>query len=173
MAKGFVHVYTGNGKGKTTAAIGLVVRAAGRGMRCFVGQFLKSIPYGEVAMLRERCSDLVTVELFGRPGHVSGPNPEDVQAAESGLARVREALASGRYRVVVMDEVNVAMFYGLLTWDKVRSAVESRADGVEVVLTGRYAPQEAIEFADLVTEMGEIKHYYKTSGVTSRDGIER
>ena len=72
-----------------------------------------------------------------------------------------------------MDEVNVAMFYGLLTWDEVRSAVESRADGVEVVLTGRYAPQEAIEFADLVTEMGEIKHYYKTSGVTSRDGIER
>ena len=98
MAKGFVHVYTGNGKGKTTAAIGLVVRAAGRGMRCFVGQFLKSIPYGEVAMLKERCSDLVTVELFGRPGHVSGPDPKDVQAAESGLARVREALAFGRYR---------------------------------------------------------------------------
>jgi cob(I)alamin adenosyltransferase len=171
--RGFVHVYTGNGKGKTTAAFGLVVRAAGHGFRSYVGQFLKAMPYGEVKLLTERCGDLVTVETFGRPGHVSGPTPEDVKAAEEGLARAREALSSGLYKVVVLDEINVALFYKLLRWEDVREAIKARADGVEVVLTGRYAPEEAIEFADLVTEMQEVKHYYKSMGVTAREGIER
>ncbi len=173
LGRAFVHVYTGDGKGKTTAAFGLACRAGGHGLRSYVAQFLKAVPYGEVLLLRERCGDLITVEQFGRPGHVSGPSPEDVALARRGLAAAKRAMLSGAYDLVILDEVNVALFYRLLSPEEVLDFLNVRPAHVEVVLTGRYAPPEILGAADLITEMREVLHYYADKGVQARDGIER
>jgi cob(I)alamin adenosyltransferase len=169
---GLVQVYTGDGKGKTTAALGLALRAAGHGLRTYIGQFMKGQDYGELEAVKH-LSPLITIEQFGQPSfvHVKQATSQDVTLAHAGLERVRQALHSGEYDVVVMDEINVALFFELLTVDEVLSVVEGRPPGVELVLTGRRAPDEIIAHADLVTEMREVKHPFHR-GTKSRRGIE-
>ncbi len=173
LSKGYIHVYTGDGKGKTTAALGLALRASGYGMRSYIGQFMKGQHYGELIALHDH--PYITIEQYGdlrcciRREEVI---PEHVAQARRGLERAREAMCSGHYDVVVLDEVNVALWFGLLTIKEVLTLLEERPDNVEVILTGRRAPQELIERADLVTEMQEVKHYYQ-QGVSARRGIER
>jgi len=171
---GYVQVYTGNGKGKTTAAMGLALRAAGHGFRTYIAQFLKAQPTGEIEAAR-KLAPLITVEQFGREGFITvkdGPGDEDIDRARTGLARAREAMLSGQYRIVVLDEVNTAVHFRILPEADVIALIEERPAGVELVLTGRYAPESFIARADLVTEMTEIKHYF-ARGVKAREGIEK
>jgi len=169
--RGRVQVYTGGGKGKTTAALGLTLRAAGAGLRVFFCQFLKGRPTSELAAL-ERFKDLVTVRRFGGCRFVRGqPSAEDVKAARQGLETAREALTSGGYDVVILDEACPAARCGLLTTGDLLSLADARPAATELVFTGRDAPQELVERADLVTEMRETKHYYGQS-VAARRGIE-
>lgn len=169
---GHIQVYTGNGKGKTTAALGLTVRAVGAGHRVWFGQFAKGLVCNEHKAL-ESFSGLVTMRQFGDAGFVTGePSETDRRLAAQGLTEAREALGSGRYEVVVLDEACVAVHLGLLDLQDLLAALRGRAKGTEVVLTGRNAPGELLEMADLVTEMKEVKHYY-SQGVPVRPGIEK
>lgn len=172
LSKGYVQVYTGDGKGKTTAALGLALRASGHEMRTYIGQFMKGQRYGELEALRDH--PYITIEQYGdvRCIRREEVTPEHVAQARRGLERAREAMLSGRYDIVVLDEVNVAIWFGLLTVEEVLAFLDQRPEHVEVILTGRRAPPELIERADLVTEMREIKHYYQ-QGVLARKGIER
>ncbi len=172
LSQGYVQIYTGDGKGKTTAALGLALRATGHGMRTYIGQFMKGQPYGELDALRDH--PLITIEQYGdvRCIHREEVTPEHIAQAQRGLARARQAIQSGQYDIVVLDEVNVTVWFGLLTVEEVLAFLDERPARVEVILTGRRAPQELIERADLVTEMREVKHYYQ-QGVPARKGIER
>lgn len=171
---GRIQVYTGNGKGKTTAALGLAVRAAGWKLRTYIGQFLKGQPTGEVAAL-SGLAPLITIEQFGRKEFVNvaeGFEDEDADRARRGLERSRAALLSGTYDLVVLDEVAVAVHFKLLSEAAVLDLMAAKPENVELVLTGRYAPESWLAKADLVTEMVEVKHYY-AAGVRARPGIER
>ncbi len=172
LSKGYVQVYTGNGKGKTTAALGLALRASGHGIHTYVGQFMKGQPYGELDALRDHSH--ITIEQYGdvRCIRREEVTPEHVAQAHRGLARARETMLSGQYDIVVLDEINVTIWFGLLTVEEVLTFLDERPEHVEVILTGRRAPPELIERADLVTEMREVKHYYQ-QGVLAREGIER
>lgn len=173
LSLGYVQIYTGTGKGKTTAALGLAFRAAGRGMRTYVGQFMKGQHYGELDAARRE--PLITIEQYSDEVcciSLEDVTPEHVAQARRGLERAREAMGSDEYDIVVLDEVNVAIWFGLLTVEELLAFLDQRPDGVEVILTGRNAPAELMERADLVTEMRELKHYFRR-GVTSRKGIER
>jgi cob(I)alamin adenosyltransferase len=172
LSRGYVQVYTGDGKGKTTAALGLALRASGHGMRTYIGQFMKGQHYGELEALRDH--PYVTIEQYGdvRCIRREEVTPEHVAQARRGLERAREAMLSGRYDIVVLDEVNVAIWFGLLTVEEVLAFLDEKPGEVELVLTGRRAPDPLIERADLVTEMREVKHYYQ-QGVGARKGIER
>ncbi len=169
--RGYVHVYTGEGKGKTTAAFGLALRAAGHDRRVYIGQFMKGQPYGEVAALDHHPQ--IKVEQFGSPGCIRRDEvtPGHLTDASWGLRRATAALTSGDYDLVVLDELDVAVLFGLLSDDDCAKLIESRPPRVELVITGRSAPQAILERADLVTEMREVKHYYRR-GVTARAGIE-
>lgn len=172
---GCLQVYTGDGKGKTTAAFGLALRAAGRGLRTFVGQFMKGVPYGEL-LGASALGGLVEIEQFGSGACLpwrEAPDGEDVARARAGLERCVRALSSGRFAIVVMDEVTAAVRYRLLTLGELLAAVDARPAGVELVCTGRWAPAELVARADLVTEMVEVKHPYASRGLAARDGIER
>lgn len=162
-----IHVYTGNGKGKTTAAIGLAVRAYGRKKRVKIIQFMKSGGYGEITALKKLGID---VEQFGRTEFVNRDNPEreDIELAERALARAFSALPL--CDLLVLDEINVAIDYKLIELEDVLKLME-KAKNIELVLTGRYAKEEIIERADYVTEMREIKHPYR-KGIEGREGIE-
>jgi cob(I)alamin adenosyltransferase len=169
---GYVHVYTGNGKGKTTAALGLAIRAAGAGWNVFFAQFAKGMATSEQAALA-RFGDRITVRQFGRPGFIRhGPADEDLDLAGRGLAECHAAVASGRYRLVVLDEANLGPVLRLFSVDQLLELVDIRPDGVELVITGRGADRRLLDRADLVTEMQEIKHYYRR-GVLARTGIEQ
>lgn len=171
MGWGKVQVYTGNGKGKTTAAIGLAVRAAGAGYKVFFGQFLKPNGFCEHRGL-ERFEDLITLRCFGRPGFIPDKaSEEDIAIARHGLAEAAAAVTGGTYRVVVLDEACVAVSLGLFTDDELLALVEQRNFATELVITGRGASPRLIERSDLVTEMQEIKHYYQ-AGIEARRGIE-
>ncbi len=169
--RGYVHVYTGNGKGKTTAAVGLAVRAAGHDKRTYIGQFMKGQEYGELAALKHLPQ--VTVEQYGDHGCIRKEEvtEQHIAQATAGLEQAEEALLSGCHDVVVLDEVNVALWFGLLSEEAVLSLVDKRPARVELVLTGRRAPQSILDRAGLITEMTEVKHYY-ADGVTARKGIE-
>ncbi|MBD3314726.1 MAG: cob(I)yrinic acid a,c-diamide adenosyltransferase [Chitinivibrionales bacterium] len=170
--KGYLQVYTGDGKGKTTAAIGLAVRAAGAGLRVLFAQFVKGSRYSEIEALA-RYADHITICQYGRGCFIEHtPTPEDVEVAKKGLVDLRDKLRSGAYQVVILDEANIAMHFGLFTVNELLTVIRERCEDCEVVVTGRNAPPELVEAADLVTEMKEIKHYY-TNGVAARDGIER
>jgi cob(I)alamin adenosyltransferase len=172
LSKGYVQLYTGDGKGKTTAALGLALRAAGRGLRTYIGQFMKGQQYGELEALRDH--PLIRLEQYGNPRCIRREEVTNQHAAEAerGLERAREAMLSGDYDLIVLDEVNVAIWFGVLTTEAVLAFLEEKPERVEVVLTGRRAPQALIDRADLVTEMREVKHYYQ-AGVLARVGIER
>ncbi len=174
LDKGYVQVYTGNGKGKTTAALGLTLRAVGAGLKVYIAQFLKGREYSEIKAIEERLSDLVTVEQFGTPKfvHSGSMSDEDIELAKKGLQKAKEAMLSGEYDIVILEEANVAAYLGLLSVEDLLELIKEKPDDVELVFTGRYAPDELIEAADLVTEMKEIKHYY-TKGVMARVGIEK
>ena len=172
--KGYIQVYTGNGKGKTTAALGLALRAAGHGYHIFIGQFLKGQPYGELRSVR-RLSPLVTIRQFGRKGfiHVTeNPGDEDIRRAQRGLDACRRAMLSGNFRIVVLDEINVALRFRLLDRRDIDLLLDQKPADVELVLTGRYAPAWLLRRADLVTEMKDRKHYY-ARGIRARIGIEK
>ena len=170
--KGYVHVYTGEGKGKTTATLGLIIRAAGAGMKVFLAQFLKKGDYSELGALK-RFDDLVTVEQFGIGRFIKGkPSPEDIAEARRGLERVKEVLASGTYQMVVLDEGNVALHFHLFSLEELLQVIDSRPEATELVITGRNAAPEVMARADLVTDMQEVKHYYR-AGVQARVGIEK
>lgn len=168
---GYVQVYTGDGKGKTTAAIGLAIRAAGAGLRVFIAQFIKSGKYSEISVL-ESLGDRITCRQYGRGCWIRGdPSPEDAVAARKGLDEIREIIASGKYQVVILDEINVAVWFHILNVDDLLKLIDIKPEWTELVFTGRKAAPELIERADLVTEMREIKHYYQ-QGVIARTGIE-
>ena len=170
--KGYVHVYTGDGKGKTTAAFGLALRAAGAGLKVFIAQFVKGQQYSELNSIA-RFSDLITLKQYGRGCFIrKNPVPEDIEAAREGLEEVRQVLGSGKYSVVILDEANIATYYGLFSVEELLELIESKPEVVELVITGRYADSRILEKADLVTEMKKIKHYYDR-GVKARTGIEK
>ena len=173
IGKGFVQVYTGNGKGKTTAALGLAFRAMGCGLKTYIGQFMKGQRYSELNAVK-MVSDFITIEQYGKKNFTyvkNTPDPENMEMAKTGLVKARAAMLSGKYNIIILDEINTAYFFRLITIDEMLQFIADKPDGVELVLTGRYAPQELITAADLVTEMVEIKHYYK-KGIISRKGIE-
>ncbi len=170
MNKGYIQLYTGNGKGKTTAALGLASRAAGAGLKVLFAQFLKKGPYSELSSL-ERLD--ISVKQFGSGEFVMDvPQQRDHALAVTGLEEVAEVLAGGEYDVVVLDEINNVLDKGLIQLEDLIAALKGRAEHTEVILTGRNAPEKLIALADLATEMREVKHYF-TRGVTARDGIEQ
>lgn len=164
-------LYTGNGKGKTTAAIGLSIRALGAGFKVFFAQFIKSQKYSEIKIL-DSFEDM-TVEQYGRNCFIrNNPTEADIIKARQGLERVSQILKSGEYQLVILDEANIAIYYNLFSSEELLLAIEERAADVEVVVTGRLADSKLIAKADLVTNMEEIKHYYQ-EGIKARTGIER
>ena len=190
--KGYVQVYTGNGKGKTTAALGITMRASGAGKKIAFIQFMKALGYSEQKVLPTL--DGVTWKTLGKPffiakaGSISeedlakygggcvvfeegNPPAEYVKMISEGFAEAREMVLSGEYDMVVLDEINCAMYFGLIGVDEVLELIRNKPEHTELILTGRCAPEEIIEAADLVTEMREIKHYYN-EGVEARKGIE-
>ena len=190
--KGYVQVYTGNGKGKTTAALGITMRASGAGMKVAFIQFMKALGYSEQKILPTLPG--VTWKTLGKPffiakaGSISeedlaaygdacvvfeeGNPPEDyVKMIRDGFEEARKMVLSGEYDMVVLDEINCAMYFELLDVEDVLDLIRNKPIHTELILTGRCAPEEIIEAADLVTEMREIKHYYN-EGVQARRGIE-
>lgn len=172
LEEGLVQIYTGDGKGKTSAAFGLALRAAGRGLKVYVIQFIKGgFDYGELYIV-DAIPNL-TLKAFGRGKFISAdpPEAEDIRLAEQALQLAKEIIRSEKYDVVVLDEINVALKLKLVSLEGVLELIKSRPKHVELVLTGRYAPDQVIEAADLVTEMREIKHPFR-EGYKSRKGIE-
>jgi cob(I)alamin adenosyltransferase len=172
--RGRLQVYTGNGKGKTTAALGLAVRAACAGLRVYIGQFMKGTDYSELCLPR-LLSGRLKMEQYGTPRLIcrgEEPGEDDIAHARKGLSRLRDALLSGDYDLVVADELSVTVHMGLLDVAEAMEVVLARPDEVEMVVTGRYAPPPLLEAADLVTEMREVRHYYATEGLEARKGIE-
>jgi cob(I)alamin adenosyltransferase len=170
--RGYTQVYTGNGKGKTTAAIGLAIRAAGAGLKVFIAQFIKMGDYSEIKALK-RFADFITVEQFGLGRFTNGkPTPEDIEAAQKGLKRIKAVMESDEYNVIIMEEANVAVMLGLFGVQDLIKIIINKPDEKELVITGRGASSRIIEIADLVTEMKAVKHYYQV-GVRARVGIEK
>lgn len=170
--KGYIQVYTGDGKGKTTAALGLAIRACGAGLRVYLGQFIKGRDYSEIKILNDCFSD-VTVEQYGHGRFVKNePSPEDIEAAQRGLKKLRTAMLSGKYDIIIADEANCALTAGLLDVESLLGLMDEKPENVELVLTGREAHERIIDRADLVTEMKNIKHYFN-KGVKARVGIEK
>lgn len=173
MKKGYTHIYTGNGKGKTTAAIGLAVRAAGAGLKSYIAQFMKEYPYSELNSLKY-LNEWITIEQFGGDDFVYKkelPGQQEINKAKQGLARANIMMISGDYNIVILDEVLVAVYFGLFKEEEVVSFIKSKPSSVELIMTGRYCSDHLISLADLVTEMNELKHYYQ-HGVLSRKGID-
>ena len=172
LDQGYVQVYTGDGKGKTTAALGLALRAAGHAMHTYIGQFMKAQYSGEKEALRGH--PFITIEQYG---DITFLRRDDVTSehrarAQEGLERARQAMLSGQYDIVVLDEINTAIWFGLVSLEQVLALLDQKPKYVELVLTGRRAPQEIMDRADLVTEMRQVKHYYEQK-VPARTGIER
>lgn len=173
LAQGLIQIYTGNAKGKSTAAFGLAVRAAGHGFKVVVIQFMKTgAYYGEVNGLK-RLAPEVELYSYGKEGfvHRRGVTPEDISLAHEALAHGERALLDPETDILILDEINNALYFQLLTVEEVLNLLDKKPEHVEVVMTGRNAPQELVEKAHLVTEMKEIKHPFH-QGIDSRKGIE-
>lgn len=172
--KGYIHIYTGNGKGKTTAALGLCFRAAGCGMSSVFIQFMKGQKTGELSASRMTDS-LITIEQYGSPKLLLNNNPDIFEEHRSeaikGYARAMELLRNGGYEIVVLDEILNLLNFKMIDVQMVIDLIRAKPESVELILTGRGAPEELMRLADLVTEMREIKHYFN-SGVKARKGIE-
>jgi len=167
---GYIHLYTGNGKGKTTAAIGLAIRAAGAGKRIFIGQFVKGMHYSELDALKRFPE--IELNQYGLDCFiVNKPTQTDIDAARKGLEEVSSIITQNKYDMVILDEICIALHYHLFEIEEVLAVLKSKPEEMEIVMTGRYAPSELFEMADLVTEMAEIKHYYNKD-IEARKGIE-
>jgi cob(I)alamin adenosyltransferase len=173
LQQGYVQIYTGNGKGKSTAAIGQAVRAAGFGLKTYIAQFMKEFPYNELNSLKH-LSEWITIEQFGADEFVYKnelPGTDELAKAKKGLQAATERMFSGNYDLVILDESIVAIYFKLIRTEDLTEIINKKPANVELILTGRYCPEELIELADIVTEMKEIKHYYQ-KGIKSRRGIE-
>ena len=172
MERGLVQVYTGNGKGKTTAALGLALRAAGNRLKVLIVQFMKGTASGELEAA-QRLSPFLTIIKAGREGFIfkGEVDPVDLKMAEEGFLLAKKAIEDREYDIVILDEINMAVDFGLIPLPDLLQLVDSKPVTVELVLTGRNAKPELLEKADLVTEMVERKHYY-AKGVPARKGIE-
>jgi cob(I)alamin adenosyltransferase len=169
--QGYIQVYCGNGKGKTTAALGLALRAAGAGKKVFFAQFIKGKKYSEFKALQKLISN-ITLKQYGRGCFIVNlPTDEDIAAVRNGLFDVISILKTGKYDIVILDEANIAVYYDLFSVDDLIEAILNKKNNTEIIITGRYAHEKLIEIADIVTEMKEIKHYYN-KGVIARKGIE-
>ena len=169
--KGYVQVYTGDGKGKTTAALGLALRAVGAGLNVFIGQFAKGMEYSEIKAIRERLPE-ITIRQYGLDCFiVNKPTDDDIAIARRGLTEVRDVIQSGKYDVIILDEANIAIHFGLFSIDDLLKIIALKPTNLELIITGRKAHPDLVKAADLVTEMLEIKHYYQ-QGVQARQGIE-
>jgi cob(I)alamin adenosyltransferase len=165
-----LQVYTGNGKGKTTAALGLALRASGAGLNVYIGQFAKGRNYNELKALKK--IDNIRVEQFGRRCFIKKtPEKIDIQMAQAGLKRLNEIISARKYRVVILDEVNIAVKLKLIPLSGLLELIKHTPKNIELVLTGRYAHPEIVRLADLVSQVKEVKHYY-AKGVKARPGIE-
>lgn len=174
LEQGLVQIYTGNGKGKTTASLGLAMRAVGRGLRVCMLQFIKGGgQYGE-HLAAQKLAPLLTIHQTGRDGWIFKDNldPEDIRIAHETLRLAGKALTGGEYDLVILDEINGAAWFGLISTEDILKLIKCKPAKVELVLTGRSADQRIIDASDLVTEMCEIKHYYQ-KGVQARIGIEK
>jgi cob(I)alamin adenosyltransferase len=173
MERGLIQVYTGNGKGKTTAALGLALRAVGHGMKVLMIQFMKGDPSGELES-STRLSPYLTLKQIGRKTFVSksNPDPKDLQLAQEGFSMAKKAVQDDEYDIVILDEINLAIDYGLIPVKDLLQLMDSKPETVELILTGRNAKREILEKADLVTDMVDRRHYYD-KGVPAREGIER
>ncbi len=173
IGKGYIQIYTGNGKGKTSAALGLALRAAGRGLNTIIVQFMKGQYYGEIDAVK-KLEGFVIIEQFGHPTFcrfADTPDPADVKRAQSALSRVQELMGSRSCDIIVADEIITAVLFKLVKEEDVLDVMKTKPEGMELVLTGRGATELMIEAADLVTEMREVKHYY-SKGIEAREGIE-
>jgi len=173
LKQGFVQIYTGNGKGKSTAAIGQAVRAAGFGLKCYIVQFMKEYPYNELNSLKH-LSEWIKVEQVCGDDFVYKkelPGKDEITKAKEGLAKAEEKMLSGEYDLIILDEAVVAIYFKLIRTEELIKFIKQKPKNVELILTGRYCPEELIDLADLVTEMKEVKHYYQ-KGIPSRKGIE-
>ena len=173
LKRGFIQIYTGNGKGKTTAALGVAVRAAGAGLKTYIIQFMKNFPYSESNSLNH-LREWITIEKVGKDDYVFRKEPppqEEIEKAKLALESAREKMLCGNYDLIILDEICVAIYFGLFHVEDVLQFIDSKPENVELVLTGRYCPQILIDRADLVTEMQEVKHYYQ-KGILSRKGID-
>ena len=169
--QGYVQVYTGHGKGKTTAMLGLTLRAAGAGLRVYIGQFLKYMEYSEIKAIKTYLP-MVEVEQYGQGYSLDGRiSMEDAQTAAAGLEKATQAMLSGKYDIIALDEVNMAVLLGFVSKEALLELIKKRPYGIELILTGRYAMPEIVAAADVVTEMCEVKHYYN-AGVAAREGVE-
>ena len=171
-AKGLVIVITGDGKGKTTAAFGQALRAIGQGYKVFVQQFMKGRKYGEF-IATEKYLPHLTIRMSGLDSFVMRDNPAaiDIELAQKGLAEAQKAINSGKYDMVILDEINVALDFKLIALTEIIKLIKNKPANLDLILTGRYAPPEIIELADTVSEVEEVKHHYK-AGIKERAGIE-
>lgn len=171
MEKGFIHVYTGPGKGKTTAALGLGLRAIGAGFKVHMIQFMKGRRYSELNALENIPN--FTISQYGRDEFVSKENPKqiDIDLAKKGYLHAKNVIKNGKYDLIILDEINVAVEYNLIHIEDLMKLIKEKPEKLELVLTGRYAHPEIIKIADVVTEMLEIKHPYQ-QGITARKGID-
>ena len=169
--KGYIHVYTGNGKGKTTAAIGLGVRCAGNNSKVHMIQFMKGRKYCELVTIDDIKN--FTYSQHGRDEFVNKDNPEkiDIDLARKGFTKALELIKSNNYDMIILDEINVAVDFKLISLEELLNLVENKPERLELVLTGRYADKEIVKLADYVTEMLEIKHPYQ-KGVQARKGCD-
>ncbi len=172
LDKGYIHIYTGNGKGKTSAALGIAIRAAGAGLKTYFAQIMKSYMYSELLILKnisqikivQFCDDNFVIQK-------RKPNSGELKAAQYAMKKIIDVMLSNEYDLIVMDEALVSVYFGLITNDDLLEIINAKPHNTELILTGRYADESIIERADIVTEMQEIKHYY-TKGVLSRKGID-
>lgn len=170
--KGYVQVYTGDGKGKTTAALGLALRAAGAGLKVYIAQFVKGMDYSELNALKN-LSDSIVVRQYGRDCFIRKvPAEEDKRLAREGLKEVWDVMCSGQYQMIILDEANIATHFNLFSVEDLLDLIQGKPEDVELIITGRRADPRIIAEADLVTDMKEIKHYYQ-HGVQAREGIEK
>lgn len=168
--KGYIHLYTGNGKGKTTAAFGLTLRAVGAGKRVFIAQFVKGMHYSELDVIKR----IPEIELkqYGLDCFiVNEPTQKDIDAAQQGLSEVTAYILEQKADVVILDEICIALHYQLIAEEEVLKLLTRKPDEMEIILTGRYASPGLYKIADLITEMREIRHYYH-KGIEARKGIE-
>jgi cob(I)alamin adenosyltransferase len=173
LEKGFIQIYTGNGKGKSTAAIGQAVRAAGYGLKTYIAQFMKEYPYNELISLK-RLNEWITIEQFAGDDFVFRkelPNKVEMDKARRGLETAKAKMLSGKFDLIILDEILASIHFGLFNDEEILTFIKIKPEKVELILTGRYCPDKLLEVADLVTEMKVLKHYY-LEGVLARKGIE-